>query len=177
MAHLDTDRPEPEIYVASLSDYNSGILYGRWISCGKGVDHIRDEIEAMLEKSPYAKEYGERAEEWAIHAHRGFYEIDIPESASFDELCELADGINEHGEPFAAYCGYTRTWDITRFTETFCGIYDNETAYAEEIADECLDIPEPIQPYFDYEAYARDIFINSYRSERVSGGVAVFQIQ
>lgn len=40
------------IYVASLSDYNAGILHGVWIDCeGKSSDDIMDEVRVMLRHS------------------------------------------------------------------------------------------------------------------------------
>ena len=60
--------PDYQIYIASLSDYNAGILHGEWINLeGLSVDDIQDKINAILKASPIAKKYGEPAEEWAIH--------------------------------------------------------------------------------------------------------------
>ena len=56
----------PRIYVASLSDYNTGRLHGRWIDASQPADAIREEIALMLaeSKEPIAKE-------WAIHDYGG----------------------------------------------------------------------------------------------------------
>ena len=43
----------PRIYVASLSDYNNGILHGAWIDAAQDADNIRAEIAAMLRESKY----------------------------------------------------------------------------------------------------------------------------
>lgn len=44
--------PDYRIYVASLSDYNSGILHGAWIDCdGKTVEELETETNAMLANS------------------------------------------------------------------------------------------------------------------------------
>ena len=37
----------PRIYVASLSDYNNGILHGRWIEAVDDPEAMQDEIDAM----------------------------------------------------------------------------------------------------------------------------------
>ena len=48
-----------QIYIASLSDYNAGILHGEWVELeGLTVDDIRDRINEILATSPYAKKYG-----------------------------------------------------------------------------------------------------------------------
>ena len=43
----------PRIYVASLSDYNNGILHGAWIDAAQDADDIRTEVSAMLRESKY----------------------------------------------------------------------------------------------------------------------------
>ena len=45
------------IYVASLSDYNAGILHGTWIDFAQltDLDDLRAAIAAMLATSPTAK--------------------------------------------------------------------------------------------------------------------------
>ena len=51
------------------------------------------------------------------------------------------------------------------FRDKFVGEFDSEEEFAEHIADECgmLDrVPESIKQYFDYEAFARDLFISDY---------------
>jgi UDP:flavonoid glycosyltransferase YjiC (YdhE family) len=46
-----------QIYVASLSDYNAGILHGKWIELeGKTTDEIQKEIEQILAESPLRQE-------------------------------------------------------------------------------------------------------------------------
>lgn len=52
----------PRIYVASLSDYNNGLLHGEWIDAGQEPDEIHEQVQAMLAESE-----SPGAEEWAIH--------------------------------------------------------------------------------------------------------------
>lgn len=57
------------IYVASLSDYNAGILHGTWIDFAQltDLDDLRAAIAAMLATSPTAKTApGQPAEEWMM---------------------------------------------------------------------------------------------------------------
>lgn len=51
----------PEIYVACLASYNSGILHGEWIEV-TDEETVRKEIRKILAASPV-----EDAEEYAIH--------------------------------------------------------------------------------------------------------------
>ena len=53
------------IYVASLSDYNAGILHGEWVSFDdfSSAGEVWEAIRAMLADSPTAKAEGVPAEE------------------------------------------------------------------------------------------------------------------
>lgn len=94
----DIPRAAPRIYVASLADYNSGRLHGRWIDVSGGLDQVRAQIASMLQASPTPG-----AEEWAIHDHEGFEPLRIRESASLTWLTDIGAGIRRHGEAFAVW--------------------------------------------------------------------------
>lgn len=165
---------EARIYVASLSDYNAGRLIGAWIDADQDADDIQTEVSAMLatSKEPIA-------EEWAIHDYEGFEGINLSEWESFETVSELAEAIEEHGQAFGAFYGYQDQADtvdecVTAFQDAYRGEWDSEAAYAEDYADNCIEIPEHIVPYFDYEAYARDLFCGDYYSVDSPGGVYVF---
>jgi hypothetical protein len=54
----DSPRPErepqerPQIYVASLSDYNDGRLHGAWIDAAQDAEQLAEAVRAMLDHSP-----------------------------------------------------------------------------------------------------------------------------
>jgi antirestriction protein len=54
--------------VASLSDYNAGILHGEWIDADQTADELHTAVRELLERSP--SDLG--AEEFAIHDYEGF---------------------------------------------------------------------------------------------------------
>jgi antirestriction protein len=117
------------------------------------------------------------AEEWAIHDTEGFGEISIGEGEDIDTIAELGELLTgENGEAFAVYYAHVGGCDQDNFEEAYCGEHNSEREYAEELADDVFDIPKDIAPYFDYEAFARDLFITDYFSEDCSdGGVFVFR--
>ncbi|RJW92413.1 antirestriction protein ArdA, partial [Bacteroides sp. AF35-22] len=45
---------------------------------------------------------------------------------------------------------------------TYRGQYDDEEDFAYEIIEECYDLPEFAKTYFDYEKFARDLFMCDY---------------
>ena len=97
----------PRIYVACLASYNAGILHGRWIDCDQGVDHIHEEVAAMLKESTQ-----QFAEEWAIHDHQ--FLGNISECTSFDTCANIGEAItNAHdADAFLAWLDNINTIDI-----------------------------------------------------------------
>lgn len=60
------------------------------------------------------------------------------------------------------------------FEDTYCGQYNSEEDYAEQLVDELgllESMPKNLRSYFDYEKYARDIFIDGYYRDDDSGAV------
>ncbi|MCZ4119055.1 antirestriction protein ArdA [Streptomyces sp. H39-S7] len=86
----------PRIYVASLSDYNNGVLHGAWIDADQEPDQIYAEVAAMLATSPVTGKFGEVAEEYAIHDYDGFPgELELGEWESFERLHDIAEALSK----------------------------------------------------------------------------------
>jgi len=156
----------PEIYVASLSDYNSGILHGRWINAVQEPDEIHDQIQDMLKESKQPN-----SEEWAIHDCSGFFDINLSEYENIENLTKIAQGISKHGEAFASYTDMINDMeivDIEGFSDSYQGEYDSEMQFAEEMMGLCYSVPDYLEPYVDYEKFARDLFMSDYTSVRSS---------
>lgn len=152
---------EPRIYVASLADYNSGRLHGRWIDvAGKTAEEIQEEVQEMLRasKEPIA-------EEWAIHDHEGLG--DIGEFTSFDTIAAIAEKVEEHGDAFLAWLSYERREPdyFDNFEDQYLGEWDSFEVYAQELAEDCGMIdPDAGWPnsYIDWERAARDLMMDGY---------------
>ncbi|MDD6180548.1 MAG: antirestriction protein ArdA [Desulfovibrionaceae bacterium] len=168
----------PSIYVASLSDYNNGCLHGVWIDFYKcnDISEVWQAIHSMLAASPTAKKYGDTAEEWAIHDYEEwpFKLREYENISTLWEVYALLQGEIDAGEwdAFAEFLENQGT-DISEidtdtvvdFREAYQGNYDSKEDFAEELANaagllECM--PDNLKAYFDYEAYARDLFISDY---------------
>lgn len=155
-----------KIYIASLSDYNAGVLHGAWFDLDHYDNHddlLFDIQEKVLDTSPTCPPDSDYpAEEWEIHdvedAHSGW------ERMSLEALVALNSAINEHGEAF-------RVWveemngdpeDVSAFEDAYEGEYNSELDYIYQYIEDTgmLDgIPDNIRNYFDYEAFARDVFM------------------
>lgn len=174
---------ECSIYVASLSDYNNGILHGVWLDCLEDSDELEERISIMLADSPTARRSGLPAEEWAIHAHGGFHGVQISESEDLETVCELAQALEEHGETFARFYDYaasgtTVSTCLEQFQDAYHGTFDNLRAFAEWYAEEISlleGIPSHLQYYFDLESWAQDLELNGdITTIETADGIAVF---
>lgn len=162
----------PKIYVACLASYNSGLLYGQWITVEQDVDDIYDQISTMLTESPM-----EHAEDWAIHDYEGFGKITLSEFEDLNTIVEYAKFIIEHeelGQALIAEYGLSEAQMMME--DHYHGAFSSEVDFAQFVLEEYHGnpIPDNWLSYFDYEAFARDLFIDGYCSVEVDGNVHVF---
>ena len=154
----------PNIYVASLSDYNDGRLYGQWMNADQTPEELHEAVKTMLDASPMAY-----AEEWGIFDYEGFGPIRIDEYEDLHTISTLAHGITEHGEAFAHWVDLTGENDedvVSKFLESYLGCFESLEAYAESLVEDLgyrdmiqPPLPEFLQPYvsIDIEGLARDL--------------------
>ena len=177
----------PRIYVASLSDYNNGILHGNWLDAAQEPNELQADITEMLATSPTQQRYGDVAEEWAIHDHEGFGSLQIGEYTGIERISRLAKGIEQHGLAFAAWAAYVgETSDelLDQFEDRYQGEWPNVWAYADNLLDELdahryLDeVPEWLQTYvsIDVAGFARDLELSGdiITEEAESGSVWIW---
>lgn len=154
----------PRIYVACLAAYNNAILHGCWIEATT-PEAIRDAVHAMLAASPVPG-----AEETAIHDYEGFEGASLPECASFEAVCDLADFVTEHGALGARLYRHFggRLEEARAAFEDYAGQYKTAADFAEDLIRETgTEIPASLEYYVDWQALARDMALN--------GEILVFQ--
>jgi antirestriction protein len=176
------------IYVASLSDYNAGILHGRWVDV-TDEDSIREEIAEMLAESPTAKQEGSQAEEWAIHDHEGFGQVHVSECHDLEDLCSIAAGVEEYGEAFLAWAANSSgNTDSSDFQDAFHGEWDSLADYVQDYWEQCGEMPEPPKnawwhpanpSYIDWDRMAHDLEMSGdvWTADAPGGKVWVFSNQ
>lgn len=186
-----TPGPEPRIYVASLSDYNAGILHGQWLAADVPADVLHEGVAEMLADSPATKRWGEPAEEWAIHDFEGFGPVHLSEYENLEHVAALAHGITEHGPAFAAYASLIGSIDpdqLGEFEDRYQGEHESLLAYGEQLLedlgidlDRILDGTDeflgPIRNYIhlDVPGWVRDLELSGDISTAASDtGVYVF---
>lgn len=171
-----------QIYVRSLEDYNSGRGIGEWIDIeGMDADEIGDAIEEYLEGR--REKTGGAHEEWAIHDYEGIDPSLFGEYPSIEELGAFMEALDkvQDADAFMVFMEYMGSPRNAReieehadaFEDAFAGHWDSEEEYAYGYIEDTglLDsLPENLRYYFDYQSFARDIFISDMWSAPADGG-------
>jgi antirestriction protein len=154
----------PRIYVASLSDYNDGRLFGQWLNANQSPDELYAAVRTMLKGSSTPN-----AEEWGIFDYEGFGPIRIDEYEDLDSISLLASGISEHGEAFSHWVDLTDERDensVLNFLGSYLGCFDSLEEYVGGLVEDLgflgmvqPQLPEFLERYvsFDIEGLARDL--------------------
>ena len=154
----------PALYCGTYGKYNSGNLGGMWVNVS-----TFDSYEDFLN---FCK---------AIHADENDPELmyqdfaNIPDSLYHEsmgeeefnkilEYCELCDEYNVSAVD--DFLEWFRPEDLGRMDDSYMGVFDSKEDFAREIVNDCYDIEKmmgDLADYFDYEAFARDLFMCDYR--------------
>lgn len=170
----------PQIWVASLADYNDGCLHGQWFDATCNVEELELATRFMLRGGRIPN-----AEEWAVMDYDGFGPLRLGEYASFETISRVASGIAEHGQAFAAWAAYVGPESsdaLGRFEDHYCGEWESFEAYVENYLREVgfyafLDhVPENMRGYVEVDVgqIARDWSGDYEVVERPEGGVWIF---
>ena len=157
------DSDSPALYCGTYGKYNSGSFNGMWVDITT-FDSYEDFKAFCL----------------AIHADEEDPELmfqdgeNIPDSLCSESMgeegfnnllkyCELCD---EYGvSAVDDFLEWDSTDDLDRMHDAYAGVYDSKEDFAREIVNDCYDLDKmmgDLAYYFDYEAFARDLFINDY---------------
>ena len=154
----------PALYCGTYGKYNSGNLRGMWVDVST-FDNYEDFISFC----------------YAIHADENDPELmyqdfaNIPDSLYHEsmgeeefnnllEYCELCDDYSV--EAVDDFLEIFRPEDLDNMQDAYVGEYDSKEDFAREIVSDCYDIEKmmgDLARYFDYEAFARDLFMCDYR--------------
>ena len=149
---------EPSVYVGTYAKYNDGSLRGLWIdlSSFNDYDEFINFCKAIHadEEDPelMAQDYECFPREWYTE---GFMSED-----DFDNILEYSDMCDKHGvDAVDDYMEFNDSLD--NFEEAYCGEWDSEEDFARHIVEECYNLKKmmgSLANYFDYEAFARELF-------------------
>ena len=157
------------IFVNTWGNYNeNGADGGQWITLPMDPDELEEVLENiaafMKDEDPewFINDY-----EWTIDMELGdVHEMDS--ITEWNERCQEVDDLEEwETEEIAAAIeayGYTFAEAMER-QQRGCFIFypgQDLEEVAEELINECYDLPEFALRYFDYEAFARDLSFDGY---------------
>lgn len=95
---------------------------------------------------------------------RQWYNEGFMSEDDFAHILEYSDMCDKHGQE--AVDDYMEFHDeLDNFEEAYCGEWDSEEDFARFIVEECYNIEAmmgSLANYFDYEAYARELFMYDY---------------
>jgi antirestriction protein len=139
------------LYVGTYAAYNNGSIKGAWLDLEDYSDR-----EAFLEACAELHKT-ERDPELMFQDYEGFPKAFYSESHVPAELWDWLE-LDEHDrELLDVYQDHAdESGTIEQARDAYYGQYDSATDWAAEYLDECGDIPEHLQGYIDYAAYARD---------------------
>ena len=163
LQELECERESPALYCGTYGKYNEGNLGGMWVHPYTFDDYEdfvnfcyaihadEDDPELMYQDyenmpgSLYSESIGEK----------GFEKI--------MEYCELCDEYNVSAvEDFLELFSPD---DLDRMDDSYMGEYDSKEDFAQEIVNDCYDLDNmmgSLACYFDYEKFARDLFMCDY---------------
>ena len=153
----------PALYCGTYGKYNSGNLSGIWVDIST-FDDYEDFVNFCL----------------AIHSDEEDPELmyqdfeNMPDSLYHEsmgeegfnkiaEYCELCDEYSV--EAVDDFLEWYSTEDLDNMHDAYVGVYDSREDFAREIVSDCYDIENimgNLACYFDYEAFARDLFMGDY---------------
>ena len=158
----------PAVYVGTYGKYNSGSLRGVWLDLTTFADY--DEFLAVCryihrdEREPefMAQDFPDFPREFYTEGFMSEREFDV-----IQEFAKLDDDDKEAFEVYVAAFGSSRD-DVSifdNFREAYQGKWDSEEDFTYNLVDEIgflQGVPDSVANYFDYAAFARDLFIDDY---------------
>lgn len=153
----------PALYCGTYGKYNSGNLSGIWVDIST-FDDYEDFVNFCLaihadEEDPELMYQDfENMPDSLYHESMGEKEFN-----KIEEYCELCDEYSV--EAVDDFLEWDSTEDLDNMHDAYVGVYDSREDFAREIVSDCYDIENimgNLACYFDYEAFARDLFMGDY---------------
>jgi len=162
---------EARIYVGTYAKYNEGSIFGKWLDLSDYSD-TEEFYEACRELHSDEEDPELMFQDWE-YIPEGL----IGESWLSDNIFEIIEAMDDmdsdRQEAFAVWLAHeSHDLDkqdindlISKFNDGFQGKYNDEEDFAYHIVEECYDLPDFALSYFDYEKFARDLFMTDYWCE------------
>jgi len=164
------DLTEASVYVGTYLKYNEGSIFGKWLK----LSDYSDRQEFYTACRELHKD--EEDPEFMFQDYENIPNGLISECSISDNIFEILEAFENmdenQKEPFLTWCNndhYNLADEdiddlINSFESDYIGQYDSEEDFARELVEERNDLTDFAKQYFDYEAYANDLFCGDYWS-------------
>ena len=159
----DYKEGNPAVYVGTYSKYNDGNLFGMWVDLVKCGDYDTF-MEACHNLHADEEDPELMYQDYECFPKAWYSESGIDED-TFDKIIEYAELDEDDREAFEEFTDSFGNDSFDSFKERYMGKWDSEKDFAEHIVNECYNLDDMmghLASYFDYEAFARDLFIDDY---------------
>ena len=157
-----------KIYVSSYKKYTEDSLFGKWLVLSDYSD--MDEFMAACKEL----HSDESDPEFMFQDFEAIPDSLISESWLSENFFPLRDALVElsdnEQEAFLVWCN-NGSYDldsedchdlISSFKDEYFGEYESEEDFAYNLVEDCYNLPEFALTYFDYEKFAKDLFIGDF---------------
>ncbi len=153
----DYNNENPAVYCGT----NNGSINGLWIDLTTFADY--DDFIDFCKAVHSDESDPELMFQDFEYFPREYYSESCMDRETFDKIQAYADLCERYSrEAVTEYidCGF----ELEDFEDRYQGAYDSEEDYAREIVDQCYDLEKMgnLACYFDYSAFARDLFMCDY---------------
>ena len=153
----------PALYCGTYGKYNSGKLCGMWVDVstfGSYEDFINFCKAIHADEEDPELMYQDFANIPDSLYHESMGEEEFNNLLKYCELCDdySVSAVDDFLELF-------RPEDLDRMPDDYVGEYESKEDFAREMVNDCYDIENmmgSLADYFDYEAFARDLFMGDY---------------
>lgn len=158
---LDFNLDNPAVYVGTYGKYNEGSIAGAWIDLST-FDSYKEFLSFC-----YEVHSDEDDPELMFQDFMNFPSELYHESAfSEDDFNAVLAYFNaDDKDALDAFIDYYGLEKMSDFESYYIGYFGSKEDFARHIVDECYDLNNimgSLSYYFDYEAYARDLFCGDF---------------
>jgi hypothetical protein len=160
----DKSTDTPSAWIGCLGCYNAGRLIGKWIP-GLECDDL--EAAGLTDSAGRCTRCG--ADEFLAMDHEHFLGLldggEPNPQECYEAALQLAEVQEYEREILAAWIGNGMDFDLDAMRDSYIGEYEGDREFAESLVNEnglLESIPENLQNYFDYDAYARDLMYDAW---------------
>ena len=153
----------PSVYCGTYRKYNEGSLFGAWLDIARFSDF--EEFINVCRQLHADEEDPELMFQDYECFPSSLYSESCMDEDTFEKILEYARMEDRDREAFDDYLDLGHDFNVARFREAYCGHWSSEKDFAMDIIDSCYDIERQmgsLASYFDYDAFARDLFMYDY---------------